>query len=112
MSGPGMVSVIQFEVPADEAEFVERMRTALRVLAARPGYLGGTAGRATDDPARWVLVSEWLNVGSYRRALGSYEVKVHATALLAQSLDSPSAFEPLLRAAPGAEPASAGSDLA
>ncbi len=51
-----------------------------------------------------MLVTEWANVGSYRRALGDYEVKLYATPLLAQAIDVPSAFEPLLTAAPGAEP--------
>jgi hypothetical protein len=84
---------------------------ALRVLAARPGYVSGRAGRATDDPTAWVLVTEWLDVGSYRRALGNYEVKIHAQPLLSQALDDASAFEVLVDAAPGAEPVSYLSDL-
>jgi hypothetical protein len=51
-----------------------------------------------------VLVTEWQDVGSYRRALGNYDVKVYATPLLAQALDEPGAFEVLIEAAPGAEP--------
>jgi hypothetical protein len=85
---------------------------ALRVLAARPGYLAGRAGRATDDPQSWVLVTEWRDIGSYRRALGNYDVKIHAQPLLAQALDSASAFEVLIEAQPGAEPVQHGSDLA
>ena len=65
------------------------------MLAARPGYLRGTPGDRPTTGA-WVLVTEWANVGSYRRALGDYDVKLHATPLLAQALDQPSAFEPLL----------------
>jgi hypothetical protein len=38
-------------------------------------------------------------VGAYRRALGGFDVKVHATPLLAQSLDEPSAYEILVTAA-------------
>jgi quinol monooxygenase YgiN len=98
-----MISVLQFEV-TDEAQFTEQLQTALVTLAARPGYLRGSAGRSTDEPARWVLVTEWANVGSYRRALGAYEVKLHATALLAQALDLPSAFEELLRADAATDP--------
>jgi heme oxygenase (mycobilin-producing) len=90
-----MIVVLQFE-PADEATFVPALELALTTLAARPGYLGGSGGRSTDDPNAWVLVTRWANVGHYRRALGNYDVKLHATPLLAQALDRASAFEELL----------------
>jgi heme oxygenase (mycobilin-producing) len=82
-------------------ELLVRGRDALTALAARPGYLRGSFGRSTDDPEAWVLLTEWQNVGSYRRALGGYEVKLRATPLLAQALDLPSAYEPLLEVSPG-----------
>ena len=50
-----------------------------------------------------MLLTEWDNVGSYRRALSAYEVKVHATPLLAAALDLPAGFEPLLEVAPGGD---------
>ncbi len=94
-----MIAVTHF---ADGGEdFVQRARTALGVLAARPGYLRGTLGRCVDDPAAWLLLTEWENIGSYRRALGNYDVKLHATPLLATALDLPGGFEPLLDVAPG-----------
>ncbi len=104
-----MISLLQFDV-SDEAEFTEGLQTAMRVLAARPGYLRGTAGRSTDDPGRWILLTEWANVGSYRRALGAYDVKLYATPLLAQAIDQPSAFEALLTADPDGEPVGGVSD--
>jgi heme oxygenase (mycobilin-producing) len=94
-----MISVTHFTA-ADDG-FAERARVALQALAACPGYLRGTVGRSTDDDSRWVLVTEWANVGSYRRALGGYEVKLHATPLLADAIDLPSSFEPLIDIAPG-----------
>jgi hypothetical protein len=94
-----MISVTHFAA-ADE-RFAERARVALEALAARPGYLRGTVGRSTDDVGSWVLVTEWENVGSYRRALGGYAVKLHATPLLADAVDLPSSFEPLIEIAPG-----------
>ena len=78
------------------ADFVGRAQQALTALAARPGYLRGTLGRSTDDPTAWVLLTEWENVGSYRRALGAYDVKLNATPLLADARDLPGAFEALL----------------
>jgi quinol monooxygenase YgiN len=106
-----MVSVVRFAVDdAGADEFASRVAPALRALAAREGYLGGHAARATDDPQAWVLITEWRDVGSYRRALGSYDVTVAGTALLAESLDPVSAYEVLLSAAPGAEPVAHRSD--
>ena len=67
-------------------------------------------GRSTDDPTRWLLLTEWDNVGSYRRALGNYEVKLHATPLLATALDLPGGFEALLDVAPGGAAVARASD--
>jgi hypothetical protein len=57
-------------------------------------------------------VTEWESVGTYRRALGAFDVKVNATPLLAESLDEPSAFEELASAEPGGEVAVRASDRA
>jgi hypothetical protein len=77
----------------DADDFLARGRAALAVLATRPGYRSGRIGRAADDPTLWVLTTEWDNVGSYRRALGGYDVKVQAAPLLSLAHDEPSAFE-------------------
>jgi hypothetical protein len=82
-------------------DFETRAAAALHALAERPGYLRGTLGRSTDDPSAWILLTEWENVGTYRRALGNYEVKLHATPLLAGARDVPGGFEALLDVAPG-----------
>jgi len=84
-----------------QAEFVSRAQTALAALAACKGYLSGRLARALDDPTHWSILTEWDTVGSYRRALSSFDVKVNATPLLAQSLDEPSAYEVLGEVAPG-----------
>ena len=42
-----------------------------------------------------MLVTRWQDVGSYRRALSSYDVKVGAVPLLSRAIDEPSAYEPL-----------------
>jgi quinol monooxygenase YgiN len=97
-----MLVLNRFIVPPDEPDgFVDRAHAALAALAERPGYLSGRLTRALDDPAHWTLVTEWESVGAYRRALGGFDVKVHATPLLALSVDAPSAFETLASAAPG-----------
>jgi len=83
--------------PAESpADFQARAAEALRALAARPGYLRGSLGRAADDVADWLLLTEWESVGAYRRALGNYQVKLLATPVLGLAEDRPSAFEQLL----------------
>jgi hypothetical protein len=38
---------------------------------------------------------EWENIGSYRRALSPYEVKLTAVPLLSLAIDEPSAYDDL-----------------
>lgn len=86
--------------PAAERDFLDRARQALAALADCAGFLDGELGRAADDPRRWCLVTRWASVGAYRRALGSYQVKVTATTLLAEAVDEPTGYETLLAADP------------
>lgn len=88
-----MIAVTHFASQAPD--FAARADALLRVLAARPGYRHGTLGRSTDDAQEWVLVTEWDDIGSYRRSF-SAQVRMLAIPLMADALDLPSAFEPLL----------------
>jgi hypothetical protein len=90
----------RFVVSSDDDSFVEKAHAALAALAESPGYVRGELTRSLDDPEYWCLLTEWANVGSYRRALGRFEVKVNATPLLAQSIMEPSAYETLASATP------------
>ena len=107
-----MLVLNRFVVPSAAEDFTEQAHAALAALAARPGYLSGRLTRALEDPSAWTLVTEWESVGAYRRALGAFDVKVHATPLLARSVDEPSAFETLASAAPGGTVEVAESDRA
>jgi hypothetical protein len=78
---------------AAEEELRAGLLQALAILAAKPGYVGGDVGRNVDDPTLWALTTRWENVGSYRRALGSYEGKMHIQPLMVHALDEPSAYE-------------------
>lgn len=92
-----MLVVTRFEVPEEQAqEFLAQAQAALSAFAARPGYVRGRVGRSTDDPTAWVLSTEWDGVGSYRRSLSGYDVKVEAAPLLARGRDEPSAYEVLV----------------
>jgi hypothetical protein len=86
--------VSRFRVPEDEAvAFRSDLEAAHVLLAGRPGYVDGQAGRNLDDPSLWVLATRWENVGAYRRALSAYDVKVGAVPLLGRAVDEPSAYE-------------------
>lgn len=108
-----MLVLNRFVVPPDApGDFPGRARAALAALAQAPGYVSGRLTRALDDPSWWTLATEWESVGAYRRALGVFDVKVHATPLLSESVDEPSAFEVLAAAEPGAEVVVTASDRA
>lgn len=86
--------VSRFRVPAADTDgFRVSLDAAHAALADRPGYLAGTVGRNLDDPELWVLSTRWEHVGAYRRALSSYDVKLHAVPTLSRALDEPSAYE-------------------
>jgi quinol monooxygenase YgiN len=95
--GPTLVRVLvvnRFRVfPSEVEEFRGALGTAHQALADRPGYVGGEIGRNVDDPELWVLTTRWENVGSYRRALSSYEVKLNAVPVLSRAVEEPSAYE-------------------
>ena len=91
-----LVVVNRFRVDeADAGSFREGVGAALGALSARPGYLQGQVGRNVDDAGLWLLTTTWRNVGSYRRALSAYDVKVTAVPLLSLAVDEPSAYETL-----------------
>jgi len=89
-----VIVVNRFRVPEVVAEaFRADLELAHSTLARGKAYLAGTVGRNVDDPTLWVLSTTWENVGSYRRALSSYDVKLHAVAVLSRAIEEPSAFE-------------------
>lgn len=95
-----MLVINRFIVASNIEAFVDRAHAALAALAQAPGCVRGELTRSLDEPDHWCLLTEWANVGTYRRALGRFDVKVSATPLLAQSLMEPSAYETLATATP------------
>lgn len=107
-----MLVVTRFRVePGQAGEFLAQAQQALGALAARPGWRSGRVGRATDDATLWVMTTEWDSVGTYRRALSAYEVKLAAVPLLSTALDEPTAFEVVHALGLGAEGLAAPSGL-
>ena len=87
--------VSRFRVPEGDESFRADLEAALALLAQQKGYVDGRLGRNVDDTSLWVMVTRWKNVGSYRRALSSYDVKLGAVPLLSRAVDEPSAYEAL-----------------
>jgi heme oxygenase (mycobilin-producing) len=106
-----VLSVVHLRPPTPGEDLRPLGRASLEVLSRRPGFVRGSLGRATDDAEAWVLVTEWDDVGSYRRALGNAEVKMTATPLFYLADGAVSGFEQLVTAGPGTV-ADAGTDLA
>lgn len=89
-----MLVVNRFRVPEAEGEtFRADLAAAHEALASRPGYVDGWLGRNLDEPELWLLTTRWESVGSYRRALSSYDVKLVAVPTLSRAVDEPSAYE-------------------
>jgi hypothetical protein len=89
-----VIVINRFRVPdAEQAIFRGDLERAREVLAAQRGYVAGRIGRNVDDPELWAITTTWADVGSYRRALSSYDVKVSAVPLLSRALDEPTAYE-------------------
>lgn len=94
-----MLSVTRHHVPPHSSgAFLSDAEAALDLLRGRPGFVAATIGRSTDDAGLWVVTTSWTDVGSFRRALSSFEVKVGAVPLLASAIDEPTAFERLVEA--------------
>jgi hypothetical protein len=94
--------VTRYTVPVPEARSFHALAVAaLEALTGRPGCTGGRVGRNVDDPTLWTLTTTWDSVGSYRRALSAFEVKLHAVPLMYRAHDEPTAYEDLVTWDPG-----------
>lgn len=89
-----MLAISRFRYDDDLPErAASELGLCLDRLTERPGFVGGAVGRALDDPTLWVLETRWENVGSYRRALSAYEIRLSVVPLLSYAVDEPSAYE-------------------
>ena len=88
-----MLVISRFRGDAADLSLGPQLEEALEVLSQQRGYVRGAVGRNVDDPGLWVLCTRWENVGSYRRALSSYEAKLLVQPLLFNAVDEPSAYE-------------------
>jgi hypothetical protein len=91
---PGFVALLRFRSP-DVPALMAKLREAVALLATLDGFVEARVGRAIDEGDLIMVQLGWDTVGSYRRALSSYDVKVHVVPLLSEALDEPTAFEVL-----------------
>lgn len=88
-----MFAIARFEVTPDRSEsFLRDLEVAHRALADCEGYLTGRVGSNTDQPGLIAMITEWRNIGSYRRALSNYQVKLVAVPILAMAIDEPGGY--------------------
>ena len=80
----------------DSATWELEAKLAMTVLQARSGFVSGNVFHNADTPQRYLVKTDWLDVGSYRRALGSMEAKIGVWPFLANMRDEPTAFEMLM----------------
>jgi len=86
--------VLRYNVgSAGVVEFLAEAEAAIEVLSTRPGFVRGTVGQAIDGAGQMTLLLEFSEVGTYRRALSNYDVKITAVPLLSRAIDEPSAHE-------------------
>lgn len=91
---PGFVALLRFR-SRDVAALMVLLRESVALLATKEGFVDARVSRAIDDGALVTLELSWDTVGSYRRALSSYDVKVQVVPIMSQALDEPTAFEVL-----------------
>jgi hypothetical protein len=85
-------AVWTFDV-TDSATWKLDAKTAMKILQTKSGFISGNIFHNADSPERYLVKTDWLDVGSYRRALGSMEAKVGVWPFLANMRDEPTAFE-------------------
>ena len=88
-----MIAIARFRTPSAGQEACRAsLERAYQVFSEREGFISGDFGQNLDDNELWTLVTHWVNVGSYRRALSSTVIKMEVVPLLATAIDEPGAY--------------------
>ena len=90
-------TVWSFTVSNVESWLVDATQ-AIEILTQRPGFIDASVIRSADEPEQLLVLTQWIDVGSYRRALSSHESKMGVWPFLANMHDQSSAFETLIEA--------------
>ena len=98
MSGHGTFRTVWAFTVSDLEPWLVEAASAIEILTQRPGFVDASVIRSADEPEQLLVLSEWIDVGSYRRALSSTESKMGVWPFLANMHDQSSAFETLISA--------------
>ena len=90
-------TVWSFTVSNVESWLIE-VTQAIEILTQRVGFVDASVIRSADESEQFLVLSQWIDVGSYRRALSSTESKMGVWPFLANMHDQSSAFETLIEA--------------
>lgn len=101
-----MPVVVVIRLHAASSNVAASARELLVALQARPGFLRGSVSQSVEDDGGIALVARWVDLGSWRRALGAADVKLVATPLLGEAAESVGTYEVLDDAGAGPEPVS------
>ena len=71
-------------------------RGALETVSQQIGFQRASVLHSPEEPSRYVVICTWQDVGSYRRALSSTDMKLNVWPFLAAMHDEPSVYETLL----------------
>ncbi len=89
-----MLAIIRLQpATVGNDEVLSALDGCVEAMSQAPGFRSGSIGRAADDAGLWVLASDWVDIGSYRRAMSSYETKVAFGNVQHWIVNEPSAYE-------------------
>ena len=98
MSDHGTLRTVWSFTVKDVESWLVEASSAIEILTQRPGFVDASVIRSADEPDQFLVLSQWVDVGSYRRALSSTESKMGVWPFLANMHDQSSAFETLIDA--------------
>jgi len=98
VSSHGTLRTVWSFTVSDVAAWLIEATSAIEILTQRPGFVDASVIRSVDEPEQLLVLSQWVDVGSYRRALSSTESKMGVWPFLANMHDQSSAFETLIAA--------------
>lgn len=80
------------------ADADDQLLTDLEAVAefwrSKPGNVAVHVLRNVDESGLLALVSQWEDIGSYRRAFNGYDAKMLLTPVMLRTIDEPSAYLP------------------
>lgn len=87
-----MIAISRFRVLDDDEGFRRLAEQAATFFRSRAGCERAVVVQNLDEPTLWALVSDWADVGSYRRGFSGHDAKMILTPILSLALDEPGAF--------------------